>query len=60
METLIVEEIVLEEDRITLYGRNKDFHVIAHREDFKDFQIGCKITYETCGFNFGWYKKVNT
>ena len=46
-------------DRVLLFGKNPDYHIIASRED--DVQVGNEIELEPCGWNFGWFKrKVDT
>jgi hypothetical protein len=42
-------------DRVLLYGKSPDFHVIAGPED--NVQVGDEIEFEPYGYNFGWFKR---
>ena len=46
-------------DRVLLYGKSEDYHVIAERDD--EVRVGDEIEYDPYGANFGWFvRKVNT
>jgi hypothetical protein len=46
-------------DRVLLFGKSPDYHVIASPED--GVQVGDEIEFEPYGWNFGWFKrKVDT
>jgi len=47
-----IERIDIQHDRILLYGKDNDYHVIAPTD--KSFSIGDVIEYEPYGYNFGW------
>jgi hypothetical protein len=42
-------------DRVLLYGKDPDYHIIASRED--GVQVGNEIEFEPYGYNFGWFKR---
>jgi len=42
-------------DRVLLYGKSPNFHVIAGPED--NVQVGDEIEFEPYGLNFGWFKR---
>lgn len=54
-DTLTITEIRDEGDRVLLYGKNRNYHIIATPEQAKGLRIGQEIEYEPMGVNFGWF-----
>ena len=53
-KALQIRKIIIEEDRILIFGDDPQYHVIADECDEPLF-LGDTIEYEPCGFNFGWF-----
>jgi hypothetical protein len=44
-----------EGDRVLLYGKSSNYHVIASPEEAEGLRAGMEIEYEPMGVNFGWF-----
>lgn len=42
-----------EGDRVLLYDKSDDYHIIASRKD--QVKVGDEVEYDPYGVNFGWF-----
>lgn len=49
-----VMRIVLEDDRVLLFNDDESYHVLASLKQAETIHTGDIVSYEPCGYNFGW------
>ena len=52
---MVIERIVDGTDRVLLYGKKRDYYLIASHKAAKEVRLGDIVLYKPFGSNFGWF-----